>query len=504
MDVFGSKLVEALSVYHASWLLGLSATVAVAIAIKMSSNQKSRSPLHRKFSFTSVGMAIGIFPESVKAPTTIINAAIYFSTCPAEKDLIELAVKPMLAFTRLSTIPVPETADCRPSTRSFAPSELIRKVEISGKCIKSTNDVIFKHLQESLSTGRDDLPWWEFLVVENVGEGESAVVLRMHHALADGISLVHVFEKFITYEDGSPVLSIILSNMAQKSKVEKTHKTNPFRLAWMLVRDATKVLTLGLSRSDDPTIFTEPNQTYVHSQHRECVVFPTVSLAFVKRLKTAANVTVNDILMTAVSQAVHEYCRAESCSVLMGKGASLQSRALLPIALPRSASDLEHPSTALRNKWCLVSANMSIGCVDLVDRLNSIHQTTVHLKGSPIAMVQLSLQNKLASRLPKIVARQTMLDIFRRHSLVFSNVPGPDRPCQLAGQTATGVQMFYSNLIPQVGLLSYAGNIYGNIVLDTGALPNAEFLAGHYAKALVDMATLLNVDKIPTNLQSYF
>lgn len=100
-----------------------------------------------------------------------------------------------------------------------------------------------------------------------------------------------------------------------------------------------------------------------------------------------------------------------------------------------------------------------------------------------------------APTLARIGGPTNGLNVFCRHSLVFSNVPGPPSHWRLAGQTAVGVQMFYGNLLPQVGFLSYAGQIFGNMVVDPEALPNADWLAGLYAQALLDLADQLEVEQ---------
>jgi len=84
------------------------------------------------------------------------------------------------------------------------------------------------------------------------------------------------------------------------------------------------------------------------------------------------------------------------------------------------------------------------------------------------------IQNNVVPLLPVSSAQQTCYDIFTRHSLVFSNVPGPDKQCLLAGKAVTGLQMFYANLIPQIILISYAGKVYGNMVLDTDVRADAQ------------------------------
>jgi hypothetical protein len=57
-----------------------------------------------------------------------------------------------------------------------------------------------------------------------------------------------------------------------------------------------------------------------------------------------------------------------------------------------------------------------------------------------------------------------MYDFFYRHSFVLVNVPGPDRPFLIAGKVAMGVQMYLSNLLPQLSFMSYAGQVMGALV----------------------------------------
>jgi diacylglycerol O-acyltransferase len=246
-----------------------------------------------------------------------------------------------------------------------------------------------------------------------------------------------------------------------------------------------------------------------HSGNRSCIIFPNVPLDLIKNLKSAAGVTVNDIIMTAVSQAIHDYCTSQDCPVLLAtasstnnssksnnsksKSAIIQCRALMPVALPRPSSELNDKSLALRNTWCMVSADMGVGCNDIMERLVHIHSQMNQIKTTPRALVQLWIQNTLPPLLPLSIAQQTVYDVFRRHSLVLTNVPGPDRPCLIAGKVCTGVQMFLSNLLPQISFMSYAGQIMGNMVMDPDELPESGSIAVFYAAALVQLAERLDV-----------
>ena len=57
-----------------------------------------------------------------------------------------------------------------------------------------------------------------------------------------------------------------------------------------------------------------------------------------------------------------------------------------------------------------------------------------------------------------------------------------------------GVQMVFSNVLPQVGVISYRGQLFGNITLDPDAIVNSERIPILYSRALVSLASNLNVD----------
>lgn len=103
-------------------------------------------------------------------------------------------------------------------------------------------------------------------------------------------------------------------------------------------------------------------------------------------------------------------------------------------------------------------------------------------------------QNYICPHLPLFFNRNQVYGLFTRHSAVFSNVPGPPVPVQFAGHEVHGVQMVFPNLVPQVGLISYRGQIFGNFCLDPVAIPNAHRIPILVTKAYLDLATKLKVE----------
>lgn len=147
----------------------------------------------------------------------------------------------------------------------------------------------------------------------------------------------------------------------------------------------------------------------------------------------------------------------------------------------------------------LVSADLGVGEDDVVGRLSLAQKNLAAIKNSPLVPVQMSIQDSLIPLLPHSLSRQTVFDILSRHSVVFTNVPGPVNPVAFAGKEVTELQMFYGNLVTQVSLMSYRGTVFGNFCLDTDAIPNSQSLSRLYLNSIVKVAESLDV-KVPASL----
>ena len=463
-----------------------------------SASSKKMGKHKREVSFTSLGLALGTFPEKSKCQSPIINSACLFAKgeCPTVAEVAEQIVQPLLVHERFAQSLDITTSQFRPPIQPYKASDLVRELVIDGD-ENRTIQTVFEHLDDDLDQGRSDLPWWEILIVRNQGRGSSACVVRVHHAIADGLSLVQAFQKILRTEDGQAVK--LLSNEAPRLPIRSTKK-NFWSTAWSLVAATLHVVTLGASKFDDDTAFSHHNHAEMkHSGQRNFVLLPEIPLAFVKAIKSATQCTVNDVLMAAVSQAIYEYCQQQNDPILQTKGPKVQCRALLPVGFPRTQAEFADPSAALINKWSMASCEMAVGQTNVVDRLQQIRLHTTEMKEKPRAYMQLTIQNHVLKHLPRSFNRQACQDVFSRHSLVLTNVPGPPQKCRLAGKLVDKVQLFFSNILTQVDLISYGGMVYGNMIYDDAAIPNCQDFGSSYASALVDLARAYNVE-VPTDV----
>ena len=512
---------------NSSKLYYFTAVVAVAavplLLASLSKKKNKKRSLKRSWSFTSQGMCIGVFPPATKAPATIINAALYFDTSggekgmPSEAELVEQVIQPLLQYERFATAPPyyehATATDDDDETPKFNPQDLVRTIQVTVPDKAKDKDgenalhqTMYKLLEDSLE--RPNLPWFEVVRLVNTStkskSARSICLLRVHHCLGDGLSLVAAFDKIITTLDGKPSESKVTNAMMNKKPAKPPVSS--------ILSALFHVLGVASSKFDDPTVFFKRAPKHLeYSGNRKVTLFPNVPLAYMKLLKNKYNdnpdnshrkITLNDIMMCAVSQSIYEYCVAQKDPLIQEKAQALQCRALLPASLPRSKHSLQDTATAMTNQFCMVSADMSVGYSDILERLSAIHTTTSFLKTSPRAFVQLWLQNNVVSKLPIFVGQTTALDIFSRHSLVLTNVPGPPETCLIGSKVVQGLQLFFPNVIPQVDLLTYAGTVYGNIIYDPDCLPEGDSLAGLYAKALVTMGREFKLDaqEIPKEL----
>jgi hypothetical protein len=520
------------------------AIVGWMIFSSSSSKNKKRKNGGRRWSCMSESMAHGCFPPKIKFDEAIINAVLVFDDDdrPSVDEIVEHCVTTLLGYDRFSSI-FDRTSNLAHSKEGeqgtkIDPYDFVRVVKVSD-CL--TEDGILKKMEDQACVPLADaprgqfLPWWEFVLFENTNtsdtkiKGRSAVIWRIHHSLGDGISLVQVVEEMFFNAKTGQKLGAPSKESSSRADISKKFqiRRSPFEWIFQSVKAISTVLALPISRFDDPTMFHEapinssPNDM-VYSSKQVIIPFRSIPLEFVKRLKNAAssmstlsddananrkNVTVNDVLFTVVSQALHDYLKEEKDTTLESKGDDLLCRTLLPVALPRPKTD--DKSRVLRNMWCFISCDLSVGTSQILDRLWKIHDRLSDLEKGLVPMVSFILSNFAMKWLPRTISRDQTLQLFSRHSMVLSNVPGPPEPVSFANHEVKSVQMIHMNLIPQLAFLSYRGTIFGNAIVgiddddDDENNRCRERLPLHVSNALVLLASKLEVNDVPESLRDH-
>jgi hypothetical protein len=340
--------------------------------------------------------------------------------------------------------------------------------------VTETNKIAATELPE-----RDKRPLWQFIRLVNSSSGKSALLLRVHHCIGDGISLVSTMCKmFHDAQTGAQLELDIAGSLRTNDRGGKSKGPGLLAAALDALTSLRKVASMSVSPHDSVIKFGVKDREHLTMANtsRIAVIFPAVSLDFIKAIKNAAGVTVNDVLLAATVDTIARYCvqqrdplflpattdtssnssstsstttsttnTSNTTSATTNTTSSssqlplpqLQIRALMAVAFPRPKTEMEDPAAALRNQWAFTSVElpMRAGSARVLRACSEVINT---LKRSSVALIQLWLQLHCMPWMPLWMQRKVSFDAMSRHSLLFSNVPGFQQPILLCGEKLLG------------------------------------------------------------------
>ena len=371
----------------------------------------------------------------------------------------------------------------------------------------SSNKAALQTLVATLAQRRldPDKPLWQMHLVDNCtgedGVTRQALVIRIHHCIADGIALIGVFMSLFDgapdatdYQprpqsaaaDDKPWSQITLpiaaasikaidltSGMLSKSLGMLTDLDRlPAQLATLgqtAVQLAGDAIRLGTMDEDSPTRLKGRPSGKKHVAWSE-----PLALDEVKTIGKAFGCSINDVLMASVAGALRAYLRAKGDAV----DADCEVRAMVPVNL-RKASRRQR----LGNAFGLVPLVLPVGIEDPVARLYEVRRRMNELKGGYTALVAMSVLGVLGAT-PKLVQTEIQGYFSSKATAVMSNVPGPQTPLYLAGSKLEQC-MFW---VPQSGdigigvsILSYNGGVQFGIVTDDALVSDPERVIARFA-----------------------
>jgi diacylglycerol O-acyltransferase / wax synthase len=308
-------------------------------------------------------------------------------------------------------------------------------------------------------------PLWEMHLVDGYRGHGSAIVARIHHCIADGVALSRVMLS-LTDDPNEAALARLGEAVAPSGR------TRPAlgRLAGAVVHEAlhpAQVVTqvrdaAAAAKALARVVALMPDaRTSLRGElgaDKTVVWSEPVALEDLKAAAHAAEVTVNDLLLTALSGAVRGHlARAD--------GHAPDVRAVLPVNL----RPVDEPLPAgLGNEFGLVFLQLPVSIDDPVQRLAEVRRRTAALKSSAEPAVTLRILG-VTGHTP-YEAQQLFVDIFTvKASAVVTNVPGPRQPVFLAGRRVRGTIGWppeSGHMGVGVSIISYAGEVIIGLMTD--------------------------------------
>ena len=474
-------------------------------------------------------------PADAPAADSIINILLRFDDMIPLEDLRELFVKHLVPYERFHAVPLqhnfgpvtwmPQKVDIAQHiipTRITRPDQQIpsSKPDSDGRPSSSPppppspavlrelqqllRDEAEKHLNTLLSTKSRGLPWWEVHHITVDGTTFGGLLVRIHHAIGDGVSLMEAMADVLQDAKGHPLdLSQAFSPSRQgggKASGGFFSQLNPFRAGWLLfdgVKSVMRILAATAVGCDTHCAFQDTSRLLPMQPNRFTVYFPSHSLALIKTIRAALEakglqkITINDIEFALFAGAVAKFCKKHG-----DDPSTLSLRALTAFAVPEKVCQVTRYRTLLRNNFTLLINTIPLRAASAVDRVKASNRSWQRIKTSTIVPVSF-LIHRLNCALPAAAQRNTFKELLNRHSVVFSNVPGPNEPVFMGGREIRSAHMLYPNLAQQVGILSVNGTIHMCIVM-ASSLDKAQIrqeLPGCFLEELDELCVELGVPR---------
>ena len=358
-------------------------------------------------------------------------------------------------------------------------------------------------------------PLWQMHLVEDY-QGGSALIVRIHHCIADGIALISVTQSLVDGGDAPPVrkrkvsaatgidaaqewiganLVSPLTQLAVKamgaaeqgaaksrslfSDPQKGLETGAefARMGMKLVGDAAGLVLMA---DDSPTrLKGTPGTT------KKVAWCPPISLAEVKGVSKALNCSINDVLMSCVAGAISSYLQSHGDEV---KGKAI--RAMVPVNL----RPLEE-AYKLGNQFGLAPVVLPIGIANPVERVYEVRRRMAELKGSMQPLLAFGTL-AIAGLMIKPV-QDAILNMFsKKATAVMTNVPGPVQKLKFCGATLEE-SLFW---VPQSGsiglgisILSYGGGVQFGVVTDATLCPDPQAIIDGFAPEFAQLASMVKM-----------
>ncbi len=327
-------------------------------------------------------------------------------------------------------------------------------------------------------------PLWRVEAVR--GPGQAALIVKLHHCIADGFALVSLL---LSLADDPPEARAGAHAVPAYQRIAPWLEPGRALLPALRRPGGAASLALqaaataaGLARMialprDPPSVWQRPL-----SGTRRLAWSAGAPLVAVRRAARAHGGTVNDLLMAALSGAVRaELSRAGEAVD------SLALRALVPINLRPGLPDAG--AGELGNRFGLVYLDLPVSEPRRAARFDAIHERMAALKQSPDGLATFGALGLIGMAHP--LTHPAASFFTRKASLVVTNVPGPRERLRLAGHPIEHAMFWVphpATLGVGVSLLTYAGEVRLGVRADAAVLPAPEQLVASFERELAALS----------------
>ena len=327
-------------------------------------------------------------------------------------------------------------------------------------------------------------PLWECWMIDGLPDGQWAIVIKIHHCMADGISagamLADLCDRGPLETFATDLRPAVHADGEGGSSLPSLNPLDWLNDGWHFsraaVRTAVRVAT-GAAQIASGIVSPAPQSITGPLSDLRRYAAVTVSLSDVRSVCQRFGVTVNDVALAAITDSVR--------SAMLQRGDEISPnslRTLVPVSL-RAPDELHVPD----NRVSMMLPLLPVDLPDPLQRLQAVHERMSATKSSGQRSAG-SLAVSMSNLLPFAVTAWAVRFLARlpQHGIVTiaTNVPGPRQTVAIMGRTVLSlmpVPPIAVHLRIGIAITSYVDDLVFGIIGDFDAPVDVDVLAAGIA-----------------------
>jgi diacylglycerol O-acyltransferase len=361
-------------------------------------------------------------------------------------------------------------------------------------------------------------PLWQLHLIEDYtgpdGVKGSALIMRIHHCIADGIALIAVTMSLVDGASAPPLRSRKEPSSSGAEEWIADTLLKPFTDITVkalgavgegaarslgLLGDPKKSMETGVAGSLDMAkigfqllsdvaalaMMPDDSKTRLKGKPgtaKKVAWCPPIPLDEVKAIGKALNCSINDVLLSCVAGAISEYLKAHGDDV-----AGKEIRAMVPVNL----RPIEQ-AHKLGNRFGIVPLVLPIGLDNPIERVYEVRSRMTALKGSYQPLLAFSMLAVTGLMVKPV--QDALTNLFgKKATAVMTNVPGPSQKLRFCGSTLDQT-MFWVPASGDIGLgvsiLSYGGGVQFGLITDSTLCPDPQRIIDEFVPEFSRLSVL--------------
>lgn len=380
-----------------------------------------------------------------------------------------------------------------------------------------SDEDLLKHAGRIFSPTLDrNKPLWDISLVYGLKSKRTAMILRVHHCMVDGVSGVDLLKIILDISPQVQPLPKPATAQSYPTRADATRRFFDALLGGMQERRdrwtefQTGLLNLTKELASDQTRAAMPDMDQIPMLalpaptlpfNRPCsgehmLAWSTFSLKEARAIRAALDGTVNDVVLTVLSGAVSSYVEMHEQQTT---GRNL--RVMVPVSLRR-----KDQRGALGNLFSMLLVEIPLDLRDPRERFKYINGKIAAMNNAR-AVEGMSVFSALIGTLPAsvqaLVGALATTTPFPAFNMIATNVPGPRVTLYAVGKRMTACYPYlpagYATGCA-CSVISYGNKLYFGLTADTQAMPDVERLKAFLDESFVELRKAAGVDKIKSRV----